>query len=138
MVQVPRGKWLAAVVLFLWFFTHYGYDHLAANAADQTLTDVQNETRVAQAARDWFYVLRGFEGTFLFALVGILARRPLVWVVCLWGAFEEFQTAACGLAYPLRMDSYKAFKGICGNWYMVGVVVALWIALGILDREKKK
>jgi hypothetical protein len=133
------GKRLAILVLCLWFFTHYGYDPLASLYSDPSLTIAEDERRVAQAARDWFYVLRGFEGTFLFALVGLLAGRPLVWAVCLWGAIEELQTAVCGMAYPLRMPPYESFRGLCGNgWYSIGLFVSALIAVKILDRGNKK
>jgi hypothetical protein len=131
-----KGSRLMLVVLVVVVATHYGYDPLASFYSDPSLSADENTNRIGQAARDWFYVLRGFEGTVLFALVGLLARRPLVWAVCLWGALEEAQTAVCGLAYPLRMPAYEPFKGLCGT-YWIGLCVALWFAAWWLDRGSK-
>lgn len=118
---------LAALLLALVTLTHYGYSPLAEGHED-----------AARAARAWFYVLRGLEGVILFGLVGILARRPLVWLVCLWGALEEGETAVCRLAIGIgNAPGYAPFQGLCGpGWYIFGALVAAAIALNLHDNKR--
>jgi hypothetical protein len=120
---------LAAFCLAIIALTHYGYDILAMAYEDR-----------AQAARAIFYVLRGVEGTALFALVGILARRPLVILVFVWGAVEESQTAVCRLAAGIgETPGYAPFQGLCGApWYTLGLMAAAGLAVHLLDKGDKE
>lgn len=119
---------LAAVLLLLVAMTHYLYAPLATLYPDAD-----------RAARALFYVARGIEGLALFGLVGVLARQPLVWAVCLWGAVEEGQTAVCRLAAGVGgRAGAELFSGLCGPvWYGLGLVAGLALALW-LHRENKK
>lgn len=116
---------LAALLLALIAATHYGYPILASHYANPE-----------EASRVWFYVLRGLEGTALFVLVGLLARRSLVWLVCIWGAVEEGQTAACQLAIGIETaPTHALFEGICGHgYYAVGLAAIAILAVKILDK----
>lgn len=120
---------LAALLLAIVAACHYGYDILAQAYADP-----------GRAARAWFYILRGMEGAVLYVLVGLLAGHRLVWLVCLWGAFEEGESAVCRLAAGVvNRPAYEPFEGICGNgWYMAGVVMAAWLAVLIHENKGKK
>jgi hypothetical protein len=120
---------LAALLLAVIAIVNYGYDPLA-----------QAYENPARAAKSLYYIFRGFEGAILFVLVGLLARSRLVWLVCLWGAFEEGQSGVCQLAIGvLNRRVYEPFQGICGNgWYMGGIVIAAWLALLIHDNNKGK
>lgn len=119
---------LAALLLLLVAIVHYSYDILAMGYADQ-----------AQAARNIFYVLRGVGGAVLFCIVGLLSRRVLVWMACALGAFEETQTAACGLAVGIDgSPGYEAFQGLCGSpWYTLGLMAIAGLAVHILDKGDK-
>jgi len=119
---------LAAILLALIALVHYSYDILASGYADQ-----------AQAARNIFYILRGVGGAVLFGIVGILSRRTLVLAVCLFGVFEESQTAVCGLARGVDdVPGYSAFVGLCGEpMYAVGLVIAIGLAAHLLDKIRK-
>ena len=60
--------------------THYGY----------ILAPLEHQPTV-------FYILRGAEGTALFLLIARICRRHWpIFAACLFGAFEEGQTALCG------------------------------------------
>lgn len=121
---------LAAVLLCMIAFTHYGYDPVAGAlyAADQQ-----------RAARALFYVFRGAEGLALFALVGLLARRRAVWFACVWGMVEEGETAACRLAVGIEnAPGYEMFSGLCGTgWYWVGLFWGLMLAAMLLDWRRE-
>jgi len=120
---------LAAILLVLVASVHYGYEPLALYYEDQ-----------AGAARAIFYALRGIEGAALFLVVGLLARKPLVFAVCMWGAFEESQTAVCRLARGIgEVPKYEAFEGLCGNpMYTIGLMIAAGLAIHLLDNNRKK
>ena len=119
---------LPVILLVLIASTHYGYEILASAYQDQ-----------GAAARAIFYALRGIEGAALFVVVGLLARRPLVWLVCLWGAVEESQTTVCRLARGIEnVPGYDAFQGLCGApWYTLGLMVMAILAVHILDKGTK-
>lgn len=116
---------LAAIILCMVAFTHYGYDHLAALYPEPA--------RVTGAL---FYVLRGLEGVALFLVVGLLSRSWWVVAACLWGAVEEGQTAVCRLAAGIDVKpSVPLFSGLCGqDAYWLGIVVAAVIAIAMLDK----
>lgn len=121
---------LAAILMLLVAGTHYGYDPIAAAFyKDQTA-----------AARALFYAFRGIEGAALFLVVGLLARRPLVLAVCLWGVLEEGQTAVCRLARGIEnVPVHEAFQGLCGSpMYGLGLMIAACLAIYWLDRGTKK
>lgn len=119
---------LAAFLLALIAAVHFGYPLLAASYADPE-----------EAGRVIFYAARGVEGTALFLLVGLFARRRVVWAVCLWGAVEESQSAICQLAIGIeKAPAHEMFEGICGKgYYMMGLIAVAALATRILDREKK-
>jgi hypothetical protein len=135
---LPRPWWwragratevrLPVILLVLIAGTHYFYEILASAYQDQ-----------GAAARAIFYALRGIEGAALFVVIGLLARRPLVWLVCLWGAFEESQTAVCRLARGIdNVPGYEAFQGLCGNgWYTLGLMAMAGLAGHMLDKGDK-
>ncbi len=116
---------LAVFLLLAVTFTHYGYEVVAGLYEDR-----------AAAAQGAFYILRGMEGAFLYGLIGLLIRKPLVVAVCLWGAIEEAQTSVCGVAHGLvGKHPYQPFVGLCGvEMYWLGVVVAACLAVVLLDR----
>ena len=118
-----RRHGLAALLLLSVALCHYGYDPLA-----------QLFGGTGYAARNLFYCLRGFEGVVLFATIGVLAKRPSVSVVCLWGLLEEGQTAACRIAKGIGAPNktHETFVGLCGNGaYSMGLFVAGLLALAI-------
>lgn len=124
--DMHKKHWLAALLLFTVAACHYGYDPLAKLFGG-----------TGYAARNLFYVLRGIEGVVLFYLIGVLAKHPLVWVVCAWGLIEEGQTAACRIAKGIgeKNNQYEQFSGLCGtDMYWLGLVAALVIGAFILDR----
>ncbi len=112
------------VALFLCIVgTHYLGDILASGY----------ENKLA-ASKSIFYVLRGFEGAFLFFVIAWLTKfapirrayRQMAIAVCAWGAFEECSTAVCRLALPLDVRATaNIYSGICGqSSYTVGLIVA--------------
>lgn len=122
--MTERPWWLAPLLLFAVAVTHYGYDPLAAH--------FQN---AGYAARNLFYAFRGLEGVVFAAVVGMLARRVDVSIVCLWAIYEEGMTTACrvakGIGEPNR--THEMFVGLCGNGaYSMGLIFAGLIALGFL------
>ena len=120
---------LAAIILCMVAFTHYGYDPLASFYADHE-----------RAGRAIFYVLRGLEGVALFLVVGLLSRSSAVALACLWGAVEEGQTAVCRLAAGLEAaPAVPAFSGLCGqDAYWLGIGIAAVIAVMFLDKIRGK
>ena len=116
---------LAAIILCMVAFTHYGVDHVAALYPEPT--------RVTGAI---FYCLRGIEGVALFLFVGLLSRSWWVVAACLWGALEEGQTAVCRLAVGIDVKpAVPLFSGLCGtDAYWLGIFVAAVIAIAILDK----
>ena len=96
---------LAVVLLVLIALTHYGYDPLAQLFEDPD-----------RSARRIFYALRGFEGTALFFIIGCVCRNFFVRCACLWGIWEESQTAVCQMARGFDgKTAYEAFQGLCGS-----------------------
>lgn len=120
---------LAALLLAVIALCHYAYEPLA-----------QQYDNPARAAAAIFYILRGMEGAILYLLVGLLAGHRLVWLLCIWGSFEEGESAVCQLAIGVvNRRPYEPFQGICGNgYYMFGIVIAGWLALLIHDYNKGK
>jgi hypothetical protein len=120
---------LTAALLMIVFGMHYlGY-----------IIATGYENQVA-AARAWEYVLGGAGGALVLLAVGLLARRPVVWAVCLWGAIEDGMQSACRLAHPMnaRPPTTETFSGLCGDpdWYRMGLIAAAVIAVFISSREK--
>lgn len=102
-------RWLASLLLVVTGGTHYGYDLLAGFYPHPD-----------EAARAWFYVLRGVEGTVLYLLVWRLTPyRPLAVrygasLVCAWGALESIQTSICRLAIGIEATPETSlFTGLC-------------------------
>ena len=114
---------LAVFLLLLVAATHYGYDVLAMSYADPV-----------QAGKAWFYILRGVEGAALFGIVAAMAKRPAVFIVCLFGMVEESQTAICRASLPIaEQPAVAAFSGLCGSSWAMAWLFALALAgLGIL------
>lgn len=119
---------LAGALLLLVVMTHYAADHLGQAYADP-----------GAASRAWFYILRGVEGVALFAVIACLARNRWVTAVCLFGLFEESQTAVCRAARPIaERPAVELFQGLCGGpWYGVGLLVAALIAASLLDKLRE-
>lgn len=113
---------LAVPLLVTVAVTHFGYDVIALLYEQQDA-----------AARAWFYMLRGIEGAFLFALVAALSRHRAVVAVCLLGLSEESLTAACRASKPIgEFLGYAPFTGLCGReWYFAGLIALGLVALGI-------
>lgn len=84
-----------------------------------------------------FYVLRGYEGFFLFLTIALLRRSREVWVACAYGMLEEGETAACRLS--LAMDKtpvVEAFQGLCGQgWYQWGPAVVALVCVVLISSE---
>ena len=114
---------LAVPLLVIVAVTHFGYDVIA-------LLYKQQEA----AARAWFYLLRGIEGAFLFAVIAAMARYRAVVAVCLLGLTEESLTAACRASRPIgELPGYAPFAGLCGReWYFAGLIALGIVALGIV------
>lgn len=114
---------LSALLLLVVAFTHYGIDPLCDMIP-----------QLAHASRAIFYVMRGLEGAVLFAVICKL--RPALWPVCLWGFFEESETAVCRMSAGLSSSpSAEAWSGLCGlqtglPLYMLGIVVLAILATG--------
>jgi hypothetical protein len=119
---------LAVLLLAIIVGAHYSADHFAQGYGDP-----------AAASRALFYILRGLEGSALFVVIAILARHRWVSVVCLFGLFEESQTAICRAARPIgERPAVELFKGLCGDpWYGVGLIVAVFIASTLLDKLRE-
>lgn len=84
-----------------------------------------------------FYILRGYEGFFLFLVIGVLARSREVWIACAYGMLEEGETAACRLALPLdKTPVVEALQGLCGQgWYQWGPAVVALICVVLISSE---
>jgi hypothetical protein len=119
---------LAVLLLVLVVACHFGGDLIAAGY-DQPQA----------ASKALFYILRGIEGTALFAVIASLARHRWVTAACLFGMFEESQTAICRAARPIaERPAVELFQGLCGEpWYGVGLFVAALIAVSLLDRLRE-
>lgn len=120
----PRLWWLAPLLLLAVAVTHYGYDPLSVYF-----------TNSGYAARNLFYAFRGAEGVVFAVVIGILARRADVAIVCLWAVSEEGMTSACrvakGIGEPNR--THETFVGLCGNGaYSLGLFIGGLVALGFL------
>ena len=108
---------LFALLLLAVAVTHYGVDVICALFPS-----------LEHASRGLFYAMRGVEGLIAFLVIGYI--RPALWAVCLWGAFEEGQTAACRLSYGFgSVPSVSPWTGLCGEethlpLYMMGIVIA--------------
>lgn len=121
-------RWLASLLLVVLIGTHYGYDLLAGLYPHP-----------AAAARAWFYVLRGFEGSVLYLIVWYLTPyRPLpvryaVSLVCAWGALESIQTSVCRLVIGIEAKPNTGlFAGLCDvvtGWpiYMLTLLVVIMV-----------
>lgn len=118
---------LFAILLLIVAITHYGYDPIC------TVVPF-----LGHSAKGVFYILRGFEGAILFAVIWYL--RPALWAVCLWGLLEEGETAVCRIAagFP-GVPVATAWSGLCGDLtglplYMLGIVYAAIL----VTRERPK
>lgn len=100
-----------------------------------------------RVAEEVFYVMRGVEGTVIFFALGYFAFRPtvkrfptgLLFLACVFGAYEEALTAVCGLpAIGERLASkpiVAAADGLCGmamGFPWVLAEVCLFILFGLL------
>ena len=114
---------LAIGLLVLIFCTHFGCDWIGSHYASPE-----------SATKAWFYILRGIEGTALFAVVACLQRSRSVISVCALGMFEEGMTAACRASLPIsQVPGVSAFSGLCGDgWYQFGLLMQGLVALGIV------
>ena len=127
-------KSLAAILLLVVALVHYGYDLIAIGYENAT-----------QAAKAWFYILRGAEGAVLFAVIAALAHQRWgrrSWVValpCIWGMAEEAQTSICRLGKPTtESPRNELFSGLCGSeWYWLGLAAVAVIGGLILDFREK-
>jgi hypothetical protein len=119
---------LAAALLLLVACCHYG-DSLLAQGYDNP----------EAAARAIFYILRGIEGVVLFAVIAAITRNRYAFAVCLFGMFEEGQTAICRAAKPIaERPAVELFKGLCGEpWYGVGLLLAALIAASMADKLRE-
>lgn len=119
---------LAIALLLIVVGCHFTYDHVAAGYADP-----------AAASKALFYIFRGIEGVALFAVIALLARHRWVFVVCVFGMFEEGQTAICRAARPIaERPAVELFQGLCGQpWYGVGLLLAVFIATTLADKLRE-
>jgi hypothetical protein len=113
---------LALVLFATMLVTHYGYEPLAGSQS---------------AAQAWFYVLRGIEGVVLFgAIIALLPRSATpALAVCLWGIWEEGQTAACRLAHGINnLPTPERWQGLCDaitGWPIYMLTLSIVAALAI-------
>lgn len=126
------GILLFAMVLL----THYGAAPLAELSPNPP-----------GAVRAWFYILRGFEGVFLFgailALLDVIHRagvlripayaRFLCFGSCAWGMLEEGETAVCRLAIGVNDKTPSlVWSGLCDSCtglpiYVATLCLVAWI-----------
>lgn len=123
---------LAVFLLLLVVGCHYTDSHLA-----------KLYEHPEAASKAIFYILRGIEGSLLFVVIASIVRSRFVLLVCLFGVFEESQTAICRAAKPIdTKPAVELFTGICGEpLYGIGLVAAGVIALAIeyeLGRRRGK
>lgn len=113
---------VAALLFVLIGVTHYAPDLIGLQYMNPS-----------GAAKAWYYILRGFEGVALFALIGATTKSLSVGVVCLWGLLEEAQTSVCRLAKPIgEAPAHELFSGLCGEpFYKVSLTAAALIGLAI-------
>ena len=113
---------LAALLLVVVGATHFLPDLIAQAYAQQDA-----------AARAWFYMLRGVEGTALFGIVAAVYRHRAVTAVCLLGMYEEGMTTACRASKPIGgVLGYVPFSGLCGSeWYRLGLGLLGLVALAL-------
>ena len=116
---------VAAAIIIAVALTHYSYPVLAAMYPDP-----------ARAARAIFYILRGFEGAFLFGLLALIfIRNTPASIACLWGCFEEAQTGVCRLSAGIENTvSPPLMSGLCGaqsGWpiWEVSIVAITYMVL---------
>lgn len=102
-------KHLPSLLLVAVVVTHYAYQPLAEFYADHEA-----------AARAIFYILRGVEGTILYAVAWTLAPRGSkayrigVSIACAWGMLESAQTAICRAAMGIdARATASAYNGLC-------------------------
>lgn len=139
------GLALTIALLFAVAVPHYTYEPLSLLWPDP-----------AAAAKAWFYVLRGFSGAALFAIVAVLAgmlascTRSRSWyvltlIVCLWGFAEETETAVCRLGAGIGNPKLPTlhWQGLCDAlagvpFYWLGIVVfgGVGVLLAMQIREK--
>lgn len=118
---------LAVVFLALIAFTHLGYEV------------VHQATGLDRAAV--FYVARGLEGAFLYAL--FMGHSPYVAAVALWGVVESAMTSICGALYIIEPVNPGAWQGLCDVktgmpvFYYSGLIIACLLALSIAIRRQR-
>jgi len=127
------------MLLCLIVLTHYGYPYMALAADNGSMT-------IDQMSSWSFYILRGFEGAILFALLLQYpqGRGPyrMIWVLACWlGIFEESQTAVCGLISDPAVI-VPLWSGLCveqfGNLpYILFAAAALVYLFMGAKRERK-
>ncbi len=82
----------------------------------------------------WFYVLQGFSGMLLFALVALAVRHWIPRAMAVWGAVEQSMVGSCGLArLHLPPPFLKPNEGICDTLglhvYMPGLLILFAFAV---------
>lgn len=120
---------LAILLLLTVAGVHYLADPLATAYANQVA-----------AAKAWEYILTNAGDCVLLLGIGLLARKPMVWLVVGWGIFESSQRVVCRLDKPIGGEPPVAdlFQGLCGNgWYTLGLMAAAGLAVHILDKGTK-
>lgn len=125
-----RARLIALALLLLVGAVHYGVDPLARTFEDFT-----------QARKALFYVAQGVKGVCLFALIAAMAPRRItaapLYLVCLWGVFEDSLVAGCRLAKGIGgAVIVESWRGVCSLLtnepvFMVGPVIGA-IAAGAL------
>lgn len=128
---MKKSSRLAAVLLLIVFGMNYTADSIATRYAA--------EAQIA-ATKAWDYIVQGAGSGLVFLCIGLIARKPLVWPVCLWGAFEAWQRSVCRLARPIggEVPEVPLFSGLCGvDFYWLGIVAAVMLAAHMLDKGDK-
>lgn len=122
---------LAALLLAVVFGMNYTADNIAAMYGTDQIA----------AAKAWDYIAQGLGSVAVFLCLGLLARKPMAWLVCLWGALESGQRSVCRLARPIGGEPPEVplFSGLCGvDFYWLGILAALLLAVVMADKLRRR
>jgi len=122
---------LAAILLLTVFGIHYLNDNVASFYAYM---------QQVAAAKAWEYVFTNAGLCVVLACVGLLARKPLVTAICVWGIVESAERVVCRLDRPIggQPPVVELYSGLCGvKFYWIGLIVAVCLAIEWLDKFRE-
>lgn len=107
---------------------------------DNPIATMYAQAEQPYAAKAWEYILTNAGLCVVLALLGLLARKPVVWFPIGWGIIESGERSVCRLARPIGGEPpvVDLFTGLCGRpYYLVGLWAMVCLALYLRGKNER-